>query len=65
MGTSPRSPQDCDIVIRQKHRDGQWVFCLQSVPGPDQFVLPTRDAAVTEAVSFAKRLHVRAWLSDG
>ncbi len=65
MDAHPRLPQDGDIVIRQELHDGQWVFLLQSAPGPDQYVLPTRDAAVREALAFAKRQRVRAWLSDG
>ncbi len=65
MDAPPRWPQEGDIVVRQEQRDGRWVFLLQSAPGPDQYVLPTRDAAVTEALAFAKRQRVRAWLSDG
>jgi hypothetical protein len=34
------------------------------VPGPEQFVLGSRDDAVKQAVIFAKREHVRVWSTD-
>jgi hypothetical protein len=35
------------------------------VPGADQFILQTRDAAIAQAAAFAKRQGVRVWLSNG
>lgn len=59
------TPEDGDIVIREVRRDGASVFVLHAAPGPDQFVVYTRAAAITQAVSVAKHESVRAWLMDG
>jgi hypothetical protein len=40
-------PLDGDVVIRQDTRNGKRVFVLHTAPGADQFVLHTRDAAMT------------------
>ena len=32
---------------------------------PDQFILRTRDEAVSQALAYAKRQHVRAWFAKG
>jgi hypothetical protein len=58
-------PGDGDIVIRQDRREGRVVFILQIAPGPDQFLLHTREEAVARAVTFARRQGLRAWLSNG
>jgi hypothetical protein len=58
------TPQDKDIVIRQEQREGTIMYVLHTAPGPDQYVLRSRDEAVARAVAFAKREHVRAWLTD-
>jgi hypothetical protein len=62
---APSAPQDGDIVIRQDARDGTSVFILHTAPGADQFILHARDAAIAQAVSFAKRQGVRVWLTNG
>jgi hypothetical protein len=58
------TPQDGDIVIRQEHRDGAVVYVLHTAPGPDQYMLRSRDEAIARAVTSAKRQGVRAWLID-
>jgi hypothetical protein len=58
------TPQDKDIVIRQEQHEGTIMYVLHTAPGPDQYVLRSRDAAVATAVTVAKREHVRAWLTD-
>jgi hypothetical protein len=58
-------PQDGDIVIRQEMRDGTPAFMLRTVPGADQVVLRTRDAAMAQATAFARRYGVRVWLTIG
>jgi hypothetical protein len=63
--TAPSAPQDGDIVIRQDIRDGERLFVLHTAPGADQFILQTRDAAIAQAVAFAKRQGVRVWLTNG
>jgi hypothetical protein len=57
------TPEDGDIVVRQETRDGTVVYVLHTAPGPDQYLLRTRDEAVAQAVTRAKRHHVRAWLT--
>jgi hypothetical protein len=50
-------------VIRQENRAGLVVYVLHTAPGPDQYVLRSRDEAVARAVTVAKREHVRVWLT--
>lgn len=57
------SPNDGDVVVRQETRDGTVVFVLRTAHGTDQFLLRTREEAVAQAVTFANRQGVRAWLS--
>jgi hypothetical protein len=58
------TPQDGDIVIRQENREGAVVYVLHTAPGPDQYVLRTREEAVAHAATVAKRQGVRVWLTD-
>jgi hypothetical protein len=58
-------PEDGDVVIRDYVTDGRRVFALYTVPNPEQYVLRSREDAVGQAVIFAKREHVRVWLTDG
>jgi len=58
-------PADGDVIVRRERRDGRFVYVLQAAPGPDQYVLPTRKEGVAQALTFAKRQGVRAWLTDG
>jgi hypothetical protein len=37
-------------------------FLLGTTSAPDQFIVPTRDKAVSKALAFAKLSHTRAWL---
>ena len=57
------TPEDGDIVIRQEKRYGTVVYVVHTAPGPDQYLLRTREAAVAQAVTLATRHHVRAWLT--
>jgi hypothetical protein len=57
------TPEDGDIVVRQETRGGTVVYVLHTAPGPDQYLLRTREEAVAQAVKRAKRRHVRAWLT--
>ena len=58
------SLRDGDILIRPERRTGGWAFLLRAIPGPDQFILPTRDAAVATAMKVARREHVCVWMVD-
>jgi hypothetical protein len=62
--TAPSIPEDGDIVVREKERTGKQVYVLHTAPGVDQYLLSTREQAVIQARVFAKRGHVRAWLTD-
>ena len=57
------TPEDGDIVVRQEKRCGTVVYVVHTAPGPDQYLLRTREAAVGQAVTLATRHHVRAWLT--
>jgi hypothetical protein len=61
----PRTrPEDGDIVAREQQRDGMLVYVLYTAPGPDQYVLHSRQEAVVHATTVAKRESVRAWLTN-
>ena len=57
------TPDDGDIVIRPEKREGRVVYVLHTAPGPDQYVLPSRDEGVAQAMTFAELEQVRAWLT--
>jgi hypothetical protein len=57
------APEDGDIVVRQETREGRDVYVLHTAAGVDQYLLRTREEAVRQAVTFAKRQGVRAWLA--
>ena len=59
------APENGDIVVRQEKREGTLVYVLHTVPGPDQYLLRTREEAVAQALTFAKGARVRAWLASG
>ena len=58
------TPENNDIVVQEEKWEGKRVYVLHIAPGADQCVLRTREEAVAQAVAFAKREHVRAWLTD-
>ena len=58
-------PDKNDVVIRQRHGNPSIVFVLGTPSTPDQFILRTRDEAVSQALAYAKRQHVRAWFAKG
>ena len=57
------TPEDGDIVVRQEKRYGTVVYVVHTAPGPDQYLLHTREEAVAQAVTRAERRNVRAWLT--
>jgi hypothetical protein len=59
------SPDSDDVVVRQKHGNPSVVYLLGTPSAPDQFIVRTRDEAVSQAVAFAKRQRVRAWFTNG
>jgi len=58
------APENGDIVVREEKRGGKRVYVLHIAPGADQYLLRSREEAVAQAVAFAKRECVRAWLTD-
>jgi hypothetical protein len=59
------SPDKDDVVIRQKRGNPSIVYLLGTPAAPDQFILRSRDEAVSKAVAYAKHQHVRAWFAKG
>jgi hypothetical protein len=57
-------PKDGDIGVREETREGTLVYVLHTAPGSDRYVLRSRQEAIAQAVTFAKREHVCAWLAD-
>jgi hypothetical protein len=49
--------------VRVKRGNPSTVFVLGTSLNPDQFIVRTRDEAVSQAVAYAKRQRVRAWFS--
>ena len=58
------APEDGDAVARIERREGTPIYVLRTAPGPDQYVLHSRDEAVAHVLMFAKRARLRAWLMD-
>ena len=59
------TPEGDDVVIREKHGNPSTVYLLGTSATPDQFIVRTRDEAVSQALAFATRQGVRAWFADG
>ena len=51
-------------MVRKETRYGVHVYVLRTAPGSDQYLLRTREEAVEQAVTFARRHGVRAWFRD-
>lgn len=58
-------PEQDDVVVRQRRGNPHVVYLLGTRATPDQFSLPTREEAVTQAVAFARQQRVRAWFDNG
>lgn len=52
-------PDSDDVVVRVKHGNPSTVFVLGTSLTPDQFIVGTRDEAVSQAIAYAKRQRVR------
>jgi hypothetical protein len=59
------APANGDVVVRPQQREGTLVYVLHTPPGPDQFLLRTREEAFAKALTFAERARVRAWVASG
>jgi hypothetical protein len=57
-------PDKDDVVIRQERGNPPSLYLLGTPSAPDQFIVRTRDEAVSKALAFAKRAHVRAWFAN-
>ena len=58
-------PDNDDVVVRERRGNPHAVYVLGTPAAPDQFSLRTREQAVTQAMAFARRQHVRAWFDNG
>jgi hypothetical protein len=56
-------PDDDDVVVREKRGNPSAVYILGTSSTPAQFQVRTRDEAVSQALAFAQRQHVRAWFA--
>ena len=59
------TPVPGDLVVREYTRDGRLIYVVSSTPGPEQYLLHSREAAIAQARVFARRLGVQVWLADG
>lgn len=50
-----------DVIVRPRRGNPHLVYLVGTKTTPDQYVVQTREAAVAQAVAFAKRHEVRAW----
>jgi len=57
------TPANDDVVVRLKRGNPSTVYVLGTSSTPDQFIVPTRDQAVSQALAFAQRQKVQAWLA--
>ena len=57
-------PDADDIVVRQKRGNPTAVYVLGTPSAPAQLQVGGRDEAVSHALAFAKRQHVRAWFAN-
>jgi hypothetical protein len=57
------TPEDGDIVVGEETQDGTVVYVLHTAPGPEHYLLHSREEAVAQAVTRAKWRQVRAWLT--
>jgi hypothetical protein len=57
------SPDSDDVIVRVKRRNPSTVFVLGTPTTPDQFIVRSREEAVSQAVAYARRQRVRAWFS--
>ena len=64
-GLEMTRPDENDVIVRQRRGNPHVVYLLGTPTAPDQFILGTRDEAVTRAIAFARRQRVRAWFDNG
>lgn len=57
-------PDNDDVVVRQMPGNLSTAYLLGTPAAPDQFILRTRDEAVSQALAYAKHRHVQAWLAE-
>lgn len=57
-------PDEDDVVVRQKRGNPSTVYVLHTASAPDQLLYRTREVAVSQALAFAKHVHVAAWFTN-
>ncbi len=58
-------PSKDDVVVLRKACDVGAIFMLGTPPVPEQFTVPNREDAVAQALAYAERQGVGAWLGNG
>ncbi len=61
---APANPKPGDVVVELRRLDGALVHVIRHTTGAGQYAVRSRDEAVMRAIRFAKRLGVRAWLTE-
>jgi hypothetical protein len=56
-------PGNHDVIVREHRGDSTRAYLLGTPFAPDQLTVDTREHAVADALAYAKRLHVCAWLT--
>jgi len=57
------SPDSDDVVVRFERGNPTAAYLLGTSLAPDQFMVHTRDQAVSQAVAYARHQRVRAWFA--
>jgi hypothetical protein len=58
-------PATDDVLVRLRRSEPTPIYELGTPFAPAQFTVRTRDEAVSQVLTFAKRQKVRAWFADG
>jgi CheY-like chemotaxis protein len=64
VATQRFRPEEGDLVIREGSRDGEPAYILHMAPGPDQYLVRSRDEAIAQATRFATCSRVRVWIES-
>jgi len=57
-------PNNGDVVIREGYLDSKAIFLLGTPETPDQFIVCTRDDAVSRGMAYARFQGVLAWFAE-
>jgi len=63
VGSMPLSPRNDDVVARIGRGDSSAVYLIGTAATPDQFIVGTRDEALSKALAYARRERIGAWFA--